>query len=113
MSTKSGEFQVGPVYLYILWTNLGRLTLFDMNMIYVPFVVWFVAAAWIFESLTGFGSTFFQFSLVALLGGVYLVRFFLVRIAPRIGARRAAIGCSLVWLAGCVAVAWLSPPIVD
>ncbi len=104
---------VGPVYLYILWTNLSRVTLIDMHMSYVPFLVWYVAAGWLFQSLTGFVSAFFQFSLVALLGGVYLGRFLLTRIAPRIRDRHAAIACSLVWLIGCVAVAWLSPPIVD
>ena len=104
---------VGPVCLYILWANLSRINLIDMHMAYLPFVVWFVAAGWVFRSLTGFGSTFFQFSLVALLGGVYLGRFLLTRIAPRIGDRRAAMVCSLVWLTGCVAVAWLSPPMVD
>ena len=104
---------IGPLCLFVLWKNRAQLTNLDMHMAWLPFVVWFVAAGWFFRSITGFGSMFFQFSLVSLVGATCLSRFLVAWLVPSVENRKAAVGFAWVWMVATLAIALLAPPIAD
>jgi hypothetical protein len=103
----------GPFYLWVLWRNLDRVTAVELGLGFVPFAVWYVAATNYFHSITGFGSGLAQLSLVALLGGVCLLRFVPMERLRRISELRMVLALGCIWLAGGILVAWLVPPIAD
>ena len=101
-----------PLYAAILWRWRREITPIDLNMIYLPLLVWYLAFV-----LVDHGKALSNFVLeptcVGLLTGLYLVKFPLARRAsPRKGKAIAAVFMLVISLLALL-VTVIIPPIAD
>ncbi len=99
-----------PFYMIYLWTKRHALNVVDYLMIVLPFALWFAAFATVAYRKT-MGNVVLEAAMVALLLGVYLLRFPIADQWGKSRERTIAVVFATVIGIGSLLVGWFTPEV--
>jgi hypothetical protein len=101
-----------PIGITYLWAKRRLLIPLDYHLVYAPFAVWGLAF-YLAGRDKGLSNAFVELQIVALLSGLYLLRFSLEAMLPETNSTRIAVGLFLMVLLASFFVPFLIPVLPD